>query len=168
MKDRLVITEEIAERIISSRVLIEEPMVPYKGVEVTSVTYNDAEGNAFVWEESEEPYAIVNFKACNQHLLEKAVEDFEAGDFEASTNHNLSMRMNIDKAREVQNVGSGTLVCHEVEVEDNDGNPTKALLAKSFQPAVAVTAKKVSLKDMLARKAEKAVAENVKLAGVTE
>lgn len=157
MSVKLEITEEIAERIINSRVLIEEALVPYKGVEVSYVGFVDSEGNPFLWEDSEEPYAIVSFKATNEHQLMKAVELFEAGEFEEATNTNMSMRMNVDKARELIVGGLGSLICHEVEVEDENGDNAIALLPKKFVPAEAKVAKKVSLADLLAKKAGKAV-----------
>jgi len=157
MENRIEITEEIAERIISSRMLIEEALVPYKGIEVTYVGYVDAEGEPFLWEDSDEPYAIVSFKATNNYQLGKSLDLFEQGDFEGATSKSLSMRMNVDKAKGiVAGATSGTLVCHEVEVEDEDtGDTVLALLPKNFIPAEAKTAKKVSLKELMdARKAK--------------
>lgn len=157
MEKQFIIDETIAERIITSKVIIDEALVPFKGVEVSYVGYTDADGDAWTWDESGEEFAIVSFKAMNPHQLATAVEEFEAGDYEASANHNLSMRMPVDKAREIiAGATSGTLVCHNVEIEDEEtGETIVALLPKNFIPAVAKEAKRASLKDILAKRAEK-------------
>jgi hypothetical protein len=154
------ITQEIAERIINSKAIIEESNVPYKGVEVSYVGYTDAEGEPFLWEDTEEPYAIVSFKAMNEHQLKTAVQEYLDEEYDDAVNHNLSMRMSIEKANEIHaGVTIGVLICHEVEV-DNDGEPEMALLPKAFSPAKAKDAKKVSLADLLkAKKGDKAPKE---------
>jgi hypothetical protein len=153
------ITREIAERIINSKALIEESSVPYKGVEVSYVGYNDADGEPFLWEETDEPYAIVSFKAMNAHQLSTAVQEFVDEDYDSCVNHNLSMRMSIEKANEIHaGVTIGVLICHEVEI-DVDGEAELALLPKAFSPAKAKDVKKVSLADLLAKKAPKAERE---------
>ena len=149
------ITQEIAERIINSKVVIEESNTPYKGVEVSYVGYTDGDGEPFVWEESDEPYAIVSFKAMNNHQLKQAVAEYLEEDYDECVNHNLSMRMSIEKANEIHaGVTIGVLICHEVEVENEDGDIELALLPKAFSPAKAKDAKKISLADLLSKKAQ--------------
>jgi hypothetical protein len=158
------ITFEIAERIINSKAIIEESMTPYKGIEVSYVGYTDAEGNAFEWEREDgdtEHYAIVSFKAMNTHQLNTAIDEFEAENFDDAVNHNLSMRMSIAKADELSAGMIGTLICHEVQVKDEDGELTDdlALLPKTFAPIKAKVAKKASLADMIASRKAKAEAK---------
>jgi len=99
----------------------------------------------------------------NEHQLKQSVEEYIAGDYDECVNHNLSMRMDVDKAQDIIAGVTGTLICHEVEVEDEDGNPVMALLPKRFAPAVAKVAKKVTLADLLAKKANKPADKEVKL-----
>ena len=156
------ITREIAEKIINSRSVVDQAGVPYKGIEVTNVGFNDSDGEPFVWEESDEMYAIVSLNACTSYQLEQAVEEFIAEDYDNACNHNVSIRMNVDKAREL---GKGT-PCVLVMVErqtEIDGVDTTILVAKSITPVAAVTAKKATLADLLAKKADAPKAE-VKIA----
>jgi hypothetical protein len=154
------ITAEIAERIINSKAIIEESLTPYKGIEVSYVGYTDAEGEPFEWERDGETehYAIVSFKAMNTHQLMQSVEEFEAEEYDDCVNHNLSMRMSIAKADELSAGMIGTLICHDVQVKDEDGELTDelALLPKSFAPIKAKVAKKASLADMIASRKAKA------------
>jgi len=145
------ITREIAEKIINSRSVVDQAGVPYKGIEVTNVGFNDSDGEPFVWEDSEEQYAIVSLNACTGYQLEQAVEEFIAEDYDNACNHNVSIRMNVDKAREL---GKGT-PCVLVMVErqtEIDGVDTTILVAKSITPVAAVVAKKATLADLLAKK----------------
>lgn len=146
------ITKDIAEKIINSRSVVDQAGVPYKGIEVTNVGYTDAEGDAFLWEDTEEEYAIVSLNACTPYQLQQAVEEFIDEDFDSACNHNVSIRMNVEKAREL---GKGT-PCTLIMVErqtDIDGVDTTILVAKSVVPVASVTAKKASLADLLAKKA---------------
>lgn len=139
-------TQETAMRIIESKPVIDQAMVPYKGIEVSYVGYTDSEGEAFVWEDGSE-YAIVSFKAVNEYGFEQSVEDFKNEDFESAVNHNLSMRMNVDKAREISKGMPGTLICHTILNSED----IEILVPKSFAPAQAVVAKTRSLSAILAK-----------------
>lgn len=148
------ITEKIAERIINSKVLIENPLTPYKGVEISYIGYTDKDGEPFERTDEDgdptgEYFAIVSLKAMSPYQLERAVEEFNNGEFEEACNHNLSLRMPVDKARELCVGTLGTLICHNVTVKDEDDEDIIALMAKSFAPMEAVVAKKVSLSDLL-------------------
>jgi hypothetical protein len=164
------ITQKVAENIIESRVIIEEAMTPYKGVEVTYVGFTDAEGEQFLWNDEDgdpdpsRPFAIVSFNAMNLHLLEQSVDEYQAGMYDECVNHNLSVRMDADKARELSKGTPGTLICHNVHLKDEDGElmydekteePVMGLLVKSFAPVAAKFAKKASLADILAKRAPK-------------
>jgi hypothetical protein len=143
------ITQEIALRIIESKPVIEQAMVPYKGIEVSHVGYTDADGEPFMWEDGTE-YAIVNFKAVNEYGFEQSVADFQNEDYESAVNYNLSMRMSVDKAQDLAKGVPGTLVCQMITV-DIDGVDTEVLMPKSYTPAQAIVAKKRSLSDILAK-----------------
>lgn len=149
------ITQEIAERIINSKVIIDESLVPFKGVEISHIGYLDANGEPFMWEETEEEFALVSFKAMNPYQLNLAVEEFQNEEFEECVNHNLVMRMNVEKARKLSAGTTGTLICHEIEVEDEDGNEVIMLAPKSYSAAESKAAKKVSLADLLGKSKDK-------------
>ncbi len=140
------ITQEIALRIIESKPVIEQAMVPYKGIEVSYVGFTDADGDAFVWEDGSE-YAIVSFKAVNEYGFEQSVEDFKNEDFDSAVNHNLSMRMNVDKAREISKGVPGTLICHTI----TNSEGIDILVPKSYSPTAAVVAKTRSLAGISAK-----------------
>ena len=149
------ITQEIAERIINSKVIIEDALTPYKGVEISHIGYVDAEGEAFVWEDTEEEFALVSFKAMNPYQLTLAVEEYENEEFDECVNHNLVMRMNVEKARKLSAGTTGVLICHEITVEDEEGNEVQMLAPKSYSATESVVAKKVSLKDLLGKSKDK-------------
>ena len=143
------ITQEIALRIIESKPVIEQAMVPYKGIEVSHVGYTDGDGEPFAWEDGSE-FAVVSFKAVSEYGFQQSVEDFKNEDFESASNHKLTMRMSVDKAQDLAKGVPGTLVCHMVTV-DIEGVETEVLMPKSYTPAKAVVAKKRSLTDILAK-----------------
>lgn len=140
------ITKEIALRLIESKPVIDQALVPYKGIEVTYVGYTDSEGDAFTWEDGSE-YAIVSFKAVNEYGFEQSVEDFKNEDYESAVNRNLSLRMNVEQARNVSKGITGTLICHLRPNQDG----VEILVPKSFAPAQAIVAKTRSLTDILAK-----------------
>lgn len=156
------ITKEIAEKIINSRSIVDQAGVPFKGIELSNVGFTNSDGEPFVWEESDEEYAIVSLNACTPYQLEQAVEEFIAEDYDNACNHNVSLRMNVDKARELVKGVPYTLVMVERQTEI-DGVDTTILVAKSITPVASVVAKKASLADLLAKKAEVPKAE-VKIA----
>ena len=156
------ITKERAEQIINKRSLVESAGVPYKKVEVLYVGYVDSNGDAFVNDETGEEFAIVSFNAVTPYQLERAVEEFIAEDYESATNHKVSMRMPTKQASLLEKGFTGTLMLREAEVEV-DGEKVIGLFAKSFAPTQAVDFKKVSLADLLAKKADAPNAE-VKIA----
>jgi hypothetical protein len=139
-------TKEIAMKIIESKPVIDQAMVPYKGIEVTYVGYTDSDGNAFTWESGDE-YAIVSFKAVTEYGFEQSVEDFKNEDYNSAVNHNLSMSMSVDKARELSIKTPGTLVCHFVTNKDG----VEILVPRSYAPTQAVVAKTRSLASILAK-----------------
>ena len=104
----------------------------------------------------------MSLNACTPYQLEQAVEEFIAEDYDNACNHNVSLRMNVDKARELVKGVPYTLVMVERQTEI-DGVDTTILVAKSITPVASVVAKKASLADLLAKKAEVPKAE-VKIA----
>lgn len=156
------ITKEIAEKIINSRSIVDQAGVPFKGIELSNVGFTNSDGEPFVWEESDEEYAIVSLNACTPYQLEQAVEEFIAEDYDNACNHNVSLRMNVDKARELVKGVPYTLVMVERQTEI-DGVDTTILVAKSITPVASVVAKKATLADLLAKKADAPKAE-VKIA----
>jgi hypothetical protein len=145
------ITKEIAEKIINSRSIVDQPGVPYKGIEVVHVGYTNSEGEEFLWENTDEPYAIVSLNASTPYQLEQAVEEFIDEDYDSACNHNVSIRMNVEKARELSKGVPCTLVMVERQTLIDDVETT-ILVAKSVAPVAAITAKKASLADILAKK----------------
>ena len=141
-------TRELAMKIIESKPVIDQALVPYKGIEVSYVGFTDADGEAFEWESGDE-YAIVSFKAVNEYGFDLSVEDFKNEDFDSAVNHNLSMSMSVDKARNISVNAPGTLVCHFVKNKDG----IDILVPKSYTPAVAIDSSKArrSLTDILAK-----------------
>lgn len=158
---KVAMTAEIALRIISANVLVTEAGVPYKGIEISNVSYNDADGKPFEWEDGS-PYAIVNFKATNQHMLDRAVEQYQDEEFEDAVNNNLSMRMSVEDAQKLGKGITGQLICHNVTLNADTEEETTALLPRKFVPAVAIEAGKIDFAKLLAKKAEgkEAVANN--------
>lgn len=148
------INEKIAEKIINSKVLIEEALVPYKGIEISHIGYTNKDDEPFEWlDEDKEPtgryFALVSFKAMNPYQFKQAVEQFSDEEYEEACNHNLSLRMDVEKARELSAGMLGTLICHNVVVTDEDDEEVETLMAKSFAPIASINAKKISLADAL-------------------
>jgi len=142
------ITREIALKMIESRPVIEQAMVPYKGIEVAYVGFTDAEGEPFIWEgDNGGEYAIVSFNATNDYKFNESVEAFKNEDYDEAVNNRLSMRMDADKAREICKGMLGTLICHTILNSED----IEILVPKNFTPIAAVVAKKRSLSDILAK-----------------
>lgn len=128
------ITKKIAQKIIESRPVIDEMLVPFKGVEVSNVGFKDADGDPFEWEDGTE-YAIVSFKAMSEYQFDRACEDFENEDYTDACNHNLSLSVEATKARDL--IGAtGVLVCHKVENKDGE----MIVVVKSFKAVPAENA----------------------------
>jgi len=121
------ITKKIAQAIIESRPVIDEMLVPFKGVEVSNVGFKDADGDPFEWEDGTE-YAIVSFKAMSEYHFDRASEDFENEDYADACNHNLTLSVEATKARELIS-STGVLVCHKIENKDGD----MIVVVKSFK-----------------------------------
>lgn len=149
------ITQEIAERIIKSKVVIDEVQTPFKGVEISHIGYLDANDEPFMWEDTEEEFALVSFKAMNEYQLDLAVQQYKDGDYEECVNHNLVMRMNVEKARKLSAGTTGTLICHEVDGTDEDDNEIKVIVPKSFVGAESKVAKRVDLDSLLGKSKDK-------------
>lgn len=149
------ITKEIAQRIIESTPVITEANVPYKGIEINHIGFNDADGNPFSYDNGDE-YAIASFKAVSEYQFDKSVEAFVEEDYDTAVAGSLSMRVPVEKARLWSVKTPGTLVCHKVI--NNDG--VEIMVARSYQPAVAIdsTKAKRTLADVLAGKAQARVA----------
>jgi len=145
------ITKEICEKIINSRSIVSDAGVPYKGITVTHVGFNDENGDAFTWEDTDEEYAIVSLNAITPYQLEKSVEEFIAEDYDNACNHNVSIRMNVDKARELSKGTPCVLIMVERQTEI-DGVDTTILVAKAVSPVAQQVAKTVSLSALLAKK----------------
>lgn len=76
-----------------------------QNVSISSVSLLDKDKEPFSYElregETEEDrrhYAIVNLRLANEYLMERATEQFEAGDYDSAINNNLSIRVDADKA----------------------------------------------------------------------
>lgn len=76
-----------------------------QNVSISSVSLLDKDKEPFSYElregETEDDrryYAIVNLRLANEYLMERATEQFEAGDYDAAINNNLSIRVDADKA----------------------------------------------------------------------
>ena len=98
-------------------------------VPVTNVSFVNAEGQPFVWEEGDnkgEPYAIVNFNAFNAYGKKQAEELFAQGEFQEACNTNLSARVPVKKGKELNNALYATVVMdeREIDVKDENGEPT--------------------------------------------
>ena len=141
-------TREIAMKIIESKPVIEDALVPYKGIEISYIGLVDEDGDAFEWESGDE-YAIVSFKAVNEYGFDLSVQHFKNEDYKKAVNQNLTMSMSVDKARNLSLNTPGTLVCHFVKNKEG----IDILVPKSYAPAVAKDASKSrrSLSDILAK-----------------
>jgi len=144
------ITREIALKMIESRPVIEQAMVPYKGIDIAYVGYVNADGEPFTWESGDE-YAIVSFNATNEYKFNESVEAFKNEDYEEAVNGRLSLSVPVEQARKLSKGLPGTLICHYVTITDDNGEDIEILVPKSFAPVEAIVAKKRSLSDILAK-----------------
>jgi len=86
-----------ALRILKANSVVTTGITP--NVRVTSVTStNGKTGQPFVWEDSKEPYAIVNFQAMNTYGAKKALAEFKAEQYDECVNNNLSARVSLEVA----------------------------------------------------------------------
>lgn len=117
---------------------------PYKGIEVSNVSYVDKDGNPFKYEQSGEEYAIVNLKAQTEYKRKEAIVALKEGRLQDACNTNLSVNMLVSELEDSPIVKGqlGTLILRNVELKDEEGNPTgdTAILGKTFVPMEAKTA----------------------------
>ena len=86
-----------ALRILKANSVVTTGITP--NVRVTSVTStNGKNGQPFIWEDTKEPYAIVNFQAMNTYGAKKALADFKADKYDECVNNNLSARVSLEVA----------------------------------------------------------------------
>lgn len=154
--NRPALTQERALSILQSLKHIKDSDngVPKKNVEVSSINYTDADGKPFKWSETDEEYAIVNFKAINSYGLEKAKALFREGRFQDALNNNLSMRMSIEEADQIGPKTVGTLTCRLTDVKGDDGETTQGLLPYSFKALAATDSENVDISDLMPAKAD--------------
>lgn len=153
-KPQTPLTQEAAQAILTklARNVIDKVGVPIKGIEITNISYADADGVPFKYEQSDDHYAIVNVRAINKHQLALAVEDFKAGRYNEAANRNMSLRVTVADAQLLGKKSFGTLTCQTVALKDEDGNPTgeHAIMPYSFVPAVAEVAEAVDFMSLVA------------------
>ena len=140
------ITREKALAMIESKPVIDQVMVPYKGIEVTYVGYVDKDGDAWTWEDGTE-YAIVSLKAVNEYNFNESVEDFKNEDYVSAVNRNMSININVDQARKISKGITGTLICHTRLNKEG----VEIVVPKSFVPLESIVAKTRSLSSILAK-----------------
>jgi hypothetical protein len=135
-------TKETAINILESYHICDEAGVPFKGIEITNISTHDSDGLPFEWEETGEPYAIVNLNAMNEYGANRASQQLEDEEYQDACNNNLSLRVTLEEAENLSKGMLGTLVLREAEVSNEDGDTEIALLPKKFTPAVAKVARK--------------------------
>jgi hypothetical protein len=164
-KDALTVDRAIA--ILAGMALVEKAGQPYEDIAVSNVSYEDADGQPFKWsEDSDRTYAIVNLKATNQFLLDRAIEKLSAGDdlseeeIQEALSCNLSLRMDVADAKKLGKGTIGTLTARigqaRINPEDENSDTVDAILASTFVPTAAIAAKRTSVEDIKAKMAAKA------------
>ena len=129
-----------AKRILSSRPVIKDTN-PYSGITVNNVSFEDKNGQPFVWTDKEgnpikdddgkiRNYAIANFNANNGYGEMQAITLHQQGDYQKAVNTNLSLRVSPELGRKIEAAGEGTLTCRFVELASGE----KALLPRKFVP----------------------------------
>lgn len=105
-----------------------------KGVTISNVSrINGKTGQPFLWEETGEPYAIVNFRAMNSYGAKNALSDFKAGKYAESVNHNLSARVSIELAEKLVKGAPADLIIEPTQLKDG----SIAELVRSVSPTEA-------------------------------
>lgn len=117
-------------------------------VPVRNIQKLDAEGSPFVWEDSGEPYAIVNFKMTTAELRNEALgrlaelaknigPDTESDDWVDKEvgigNANLSMRADYDLAEELSSCGRATVFLDFVKAKDSDEEVLRIVEARPIK-----------------------------------
>ncbi len=109
-----------------------------KNVYISNISrINGKTNQPFLWEETGEPYAIVNFRAMNQYGATQALVDFKAGNYAESVNHGLSARVSYELADKLAKGMPADIVLEHVVLKDN----SEAELVRSVAPATANTAR---------------------------
>lgn len=132
--ERRELTKDVALNILKGMKNAEKTGVPYKGVEVASVGYNDSEGKPFTYPSGDQ-YAIVNLKAQTPHQQREAAKLFVEGDYQGACNQNITVNMSPDKAAEALAVGFGTLTTATVWSDNLQQDIT---VGRRFVPAASI------------------------------
>ena len=127
-----------AMRILKSNVVVSVGVTA--SVRVSNVTTrNGKTGRPFLWEDTKEPYAIANFQAMNNYGASKALEQFKAGSFDDCVNNNLSARVTMEQAEQLQKSLYATIEVAPAELKDGSFAdlirkviPNEPIVAKNF------------------------------------
>lgn len=131
---KVAITAQSAMQILKNARIVKAGVE--KGVTISNISrINGKTGQPFLWEETGEPYAIVNFRAMNQYGANQALADFKAGKFEESVNHNLSARVSLELADKLVKGAPADVIIEAVTLKDG----TQAELVRSVSPTEANT-----------------------------
>lgn len=119
-----------AERILMSNRIVTVGI--NTNVRVSNISYKDKEGNPFLWEETEEPYAIANFQAMNEYGAEQAEALFAEEKYDEAVNTNLSARISYEVAEELAKTMRASLELEPRQLKDG----STAELIRKVIPAV--------------------------------
>ena len=153
--DNTGMDRDTARNILNSRAIIKDECTT-KNVAITNVSFTDADGEVWKWdEESEgssagEPYAIVNFNACNPFGLKKAKELARAGEYQDACNNNLTLRVTPELGQELKESMFATVVTRlrEIEDPDDEDKTVMALFITKAVPNIAKTIERANFDDI--------------------
>jgi hypothetical protein len=132
------LTKQSALIIISKKTLVTKPGTYQTKYKVSSTTH--------FWEETNEPYQILNTEITTPYLFDESKKLFFEGKYNEACNKCLTARVSPEKVEELENSGCIDIVIEVDFIELKDGS--KALMvvnSKSIKPRQAEKGKKLDM-----------------------
>jgi hypothetical protein len=118
----MIITKEIAKNILEKRTVVD-----LAGVYETK---HRVSSQVFAWEGTGEAYRIVNTTLVSRYLANEAIDLFKAGEYEKSTNKNLSFRADLNLASKLDSSILSQVLIEEVGLSSGEN----ALMIRKITP----------------------------------
>jgi len=158
-KNSIMTTEKFVvdtqEKAVSILMSYGEPIADagaYKNVKVGNISkINGKTGEPFVWENSGEPYAIVNLRVISIDGYKQAITHMKDDEFVEATNQALSFNASHEMADRLLAIGRANIVVDLVDSQaDDDGNTEEVLRVVDARPVVMEKVKKANLDSLMA------------------
>lgn len=141
----LSITSEISAKILDKKAIVSEckEHTCEHRVGTKKMYYLDENGN----EKLDQPYYIVNLTLISERQLKKAIEFYQAGDFQKASNQGMTVQVSPEMAEKLR--ASITCTVMIEEVTNKDGEVMLGVKANKIRPTEASKGEKLNFMALL-------------------